>query len=179
MVQTRSFKAREVVRRRLPEIRAWQAQNLTQKVIGERLGLAKSTYQDALKQVEAEKREVKEHLEVDEGIPEQTQALAKVYEGIHISTSDASLALPEEISRLLPALQELHDILPVLKTMAKQWSEQQSVVQLPEKYQKYNAIYTVRLNDELIDAIKAYTKKHRLTQSEFLTAAVLHLIGGQ
>jgi hypothetical protein len=60
--------------------------------------------------------------------------------------------------------------------MAKQWSEQQSLAQIPEPYRKYNAIYTVRLNDELIEAIKTYTKKHRLTQSEFLTDAVLRVL---
>jgi hypothetical protein len=175
MTQGRNSEAREVVRRRLPEIRTWQAQHLTQREITKRLGLAKSTYQDALKQIEAEKIEAKEHLQVDEGIPE-TQALAKVYGGIHISTSDTSLALPEEFSRLLPALQELQDILPVLKIMANQWSERQSLQQIPDEYKKYNATYSVRLSERLIEVIKQYADEHRLSQSAVITLAMQQLL---
>jgi hypothetical protein len=177
MPQPRSSEsATEVVRRRLTDIRTWKAEHKPGKQIAKDLGLAETTYRDALKRVEAEKLEAKETLNVDEGIPTNTHALTKVYEGIHIPTSEAHLALPEDLSRLLPALWELQEILPVLKTMAKQWSEQQSLARTPEQYQKYNAIDTVRLNDELVEAIKAYTKQHRLTQSEFLTAAVLQLL---
>jgi len=187
MTQTRRSEAREVVRRRLSEIRAWQAQRLTQREIIKRLGLAKSTYQDALKQVEVEKQEAKERLEVDEGIPENNRGLAKrVYDGalLLVGESDDKQSLDrdrllpvlKDLQQVLPTLQEMHTFWPVLKTMATQWSEQQSVAQIPEHYQKYNAIYTVRLNDELVEKIKAYTKKNRLTQSEFLTAAVLRVM---
>jgi predicted DNA binding CopG/RHH family protein len=176
MAQTRSSKARDVIRHRLPEIHAWQAQNLNQTEISKRLSLARSTYQDALKQVEAEKVEADDTLQANDGIPE-TQALSKIYEGIHIPTSETSLALPEEISRLLPALQELQDILPVLKIMANQWSEQQSLQQIPDEYKKYSATYSVRLNERLIEAIKQYADDHRLSQSAVVTLAVQQLFG--
>jgi predicted DNA binding CopG/RHH family protein len=176
MAQTRSSEsATDVVRRRLTDIHTWKAQGKSGRKIAEDLGLAETSYRGALKQVEAEKAQAKDILQADDGIPEN-QALAKVYEGIHVPTSDTSLALPAEISQLLPVMQEVQALLPVLKIMAKQWSEQQSLQQVPEEYQKYNAIYTVCLNDELIEAIKTYTKKHRLTQSEFLTAAVLRVL---
>jgi transcriptional regulator with XRE-family HTH domain len=176
MAQKRSSEsASEVVRRRLTTIRDWQAQGLSQREIAERLGMAKSTYQNALKGVEAEKIQASDTLQDNEGIPE-TQALAKVYEGIHISTSDTRLALPEEFSRLLPALQELQDILPVLKIMAKQWSEQQSLLQIPDEYKKYSATYSVRLNERLIDAIKQYADEHRLSQSTVITLAMQQLL---
>jgi predicted DNA binding CopG/RHH family protein len=176
MAQTRSAEsADDVVRRRLAEIHAWLAQGQGLREIAKRLGLAKSTFNDALKRVRAEKREAKEHLQVDEGIPE-TQALAKVYEGIHISTSDRSLALPEELARFVPALQELQDLLPVLRIMAKEWSEQQSLQQIPDEYKKYSATYSVRLNERLIQDIKKYADDHRLSQSAVITLAVQQLL---
>jgi transcriptional regulator with XRE-family HTH domain len=178
MAQTQRSEATEVVRRRLSEIHAWQAQHLTQREIAKRLGLARSTYQDALKQVEAEKVKANETLQDDEGVPD-TNALAKVYEGIHISTSETSLAMPEDLAPFIPALQELQDILPVLRTMAKQWSEQQSLAQIPEQYQKFNETYSVRLSGPLIEAIKAYAQRHRLTQSQLITAGVLRIISDE
>jgi predicted DNA binding CopG/RHH family protein len=140
-----------------------------------KLGLGTTTYWDALKLVEGEKQEAKDALQVDEGMPE-THALAKVYESIPIPTSDAYLALPEELFKLLPALQELQDILPVLKVMAKQWSEQQSLQQIPDEYKKYSATYSVRLNERLIDAIKQYADNHRLSQSAVVTLAMQQLL---
>jgi predicted DNA binding CopG/RHH family protein len=176
MVQRRSSEsAIEVVRRRLTAIRHWQAQGLSQRRIAEQLGLAKSTYQNMLKRVEAEKVQADDSVQDDEGIPE-TQALTKVYEGIHISTSGTSLAVPEEFSRLLPALEELQDMLPVLKMMATQWSEHQLLQQIPDEYKKYSATYSVRLNERLIEAIKKYADEHRLSQSAVITLAIQQLL---
>jgi predicted DNA binding CopG/RHH family protein len=171
----RTESAVDVVRRRLTDIHAWQRQQKPVIAIAKELGLARTSYRRALQLVEEEKREAKDALQVDEGMPE-TQALTKVYEGIHIPTSDAYLALPEELCKLLPALQELQDILPVLKVMAKQWSEQQSLQQIPDEYKKYSATYSVRLNEHLIDAIKQYADEHRLSQSAVITLAMQQLL---
>jgi predicted DNA binding CopG/RHH family protein len=73
-------------------------------------------------------------------------------------------------------LQELQDILPVLKIMVKQWSEQQSLQQIPDEYKKYSATYSVRLNERLIDAIKQYADEHRLSQSAVITLAMQQLL---
>jgi DNA-binding Lrp family transcriptional regulator len=182
MAQTgSSAQAVDVVRRHLSEIYTWRAQGQSLREMGQRVGLAKSTFHDALKRVEQEKVQAKEALEVDEGVPMNTNtaALAKrVYDGALLLTQDEDTLLPtlQQLQQVAPLLHEIQTLWPVLKTMATQWSEQQSVAQIPEHYQKYNAIYTVRLNDELVEEIKAYTKQHRLTQSEFLTAAVLRMM---
>jgi predicted DNA binding CopG/RHH family protein len=165
----------DVVRRRLEDIHIWQTQKKSVRAIAKELGLGKTSYWDALQLVEKEKQEAKDAMQLDEGMPE-TQALAKVYESIPIPTSDAYLALPEELFKLLPALQELQDILPVLKVMAKQWSEQQSLQQIPDEYKKYSATYSVRLNERLIDAIKQYADNHRLSQSAVVTLAMQQLL---
>jgi hypothetical protein len=176
MAQTpRTESAVDVVRRCLTDIYAWQRQNKSVTAIAKELGLASTSYRRALQLVEEEKREAKDVLQVDEGMPE-THALAKVYESIPIPTSDAYLVLPEKLFTLLPALQELQDILPVLKVMAKQWSEQQSLQQIPDEYKKYSATYSVRLNERLIDAIKQYADDHRLSQSAVVTLAMQQLL---
>jgi DNA-binding Lrp family transcriptional regulator len=176
MAQTRSpERADDVVRRRLADIHAWRAQGQSLREMAERLDLSTTTFYRALKRVEAEKIEAKEHLGVDEGIPE-TQALTKVYEGIHISTSDRDLALPEELARLVPAMQKLQDLLPVLTIMAKEWTEHQSLQQIPDEYKKYGATYSVRLNERLIQDIKKYADDHRLSQSAVITLAVQQLL---
>jgi predicted DNA-binding protein YlxM (UPF0122 family) len=176
MAQTPSSeRADNIVRRRLSEIHAWRAQGQSLRQMAEQLNLRKSTFHDALKRVEAEKLDAKERLQVDEGTPE-SQALAKVYEGIHIPTSDRSLALPEELARLIPAMQELQDLLPVLTMMAKEWSEHQSLQQIPDEYKKYGATYSVRVNERLIQDIKKYADDHRLSQSAVITLAVQQLL---
>src|SRR5687768_2913388 len=101
MMAQKSERADEVIRRRLAEIRTWQHQGLGERQIAHQLSLARSTFHDALKRVQVEKTQAKDVLHVDEGIPEPT-ALAKVYEGIHISTSETSLVLPAEIAHRLP-----------------------------------------------------------------------------
>jgi predicted DNA binding CopG/RHH family protein len=178
MAQTRgSEQSTEVVRRRLADIRRWQKEGKSVRAIAAELGIPNTSYRRILQQVEGEKLDAKESLHVDEGIPTKTQAIAKVYESIPIPTSDAYLALPEELFKLLPALQELQDILPVLKVMVKQWSEQQSLQQIPDEYKKYSATYSVRLNERLINAIKQYADDHRLSQSAVVTLAMQQLLG--
>src|SRR5882724_391854 len=128
----------EIVRRHLPDIRAWQAQGKTGRAIAKQLGLAETSYRRALADIEKEE--------------------------------------PMEVSTYLPALQELQEILPVLKTLAKQWSEQQTLTQLPDEYKKYIATYSVRLSERLIEDLKEYAQRHRLSQSEVVTVAVQQLL---
>jgi hypothetical protein len=179
--------AADVVRRRLAKIRQWQRDNKSVGWIAEQLGLAKISYQRALHQVEAEKVDAQDALHADEGIPTTTQALTRqVYEGIHPPGSDASVALPEQISRLLPALRELSELLPIvrelqpmmprLKTMLDQELERQALAEMPEDYEKFIATYSVRLSPRLIEDIKAYAKRHRLSQSQVATTAFFQLL---
>jgi hypothetical protein len=181
--------AAEVIRHRLAEIRAWQRDNKSERWIAEQLGLAKTSYRRALQQVEAEKVDAQEALHADEGIPANSRALAKhVYEGIHTPTPgpDTHVALPEQISRLLPALHELSELLPIvrelqpmlprLKTMMNRELERQALAEMPEEYEKFIATYSVRLSPSLIEAIKAYAKRHRLSQSQVATTAFFELL---
>jgi hypothetical protein len=165
--------AQAIVRRRLTDIRRWRAEGVSGRAIAERLGLSDSGYRGAVARVEGE--HPNGAADVDARPPTNTSALAKVYEGKPIQTSEEQPAWLAEMFGYLPALRQLQNILPVLETMANQWSEQQSVKQIPEEYQKYNDTYSVRLNERLIEAIKTYAQQHRLTQSELITAAVLRL----
>jgi hypothetical protein len=137
--------------------------------------------------VEAEKVEAQEVLHCDEGTPTTTQALTwQVYEGIHPPDSDASVALPEPIARLLPALHELSELLPIvrelqpmfprLKAMLDRESERQALAEMPAEYEKFIATYSVRLSPRLIEDIKAYAKRHRLSQSQVATTALFELL---
>jgi DNA replication protein DnaD len=179
--------ADEVVRRRLAEIRQWQREGKSVGWITKQLGIARSSYQRVLPQVEAEKVEAQDVLHGDEGAATTTEALTRqVYTGRQTSDSDASIALPEQISRLLPALHELSELLPTirelqpmlsrLKTMMNRELERQALAEMPEDYEKFIATYSVRLSPRLIEDIKAYAKDHRLSQSEVATTALYELI---
>ena len=88
--------ADEVVRRRLAEIRQWQREGKSVGWITKQLGIARSSYQRVLAQVEAEKAEAKDVLQGDEGTPTTTEALTRqVYTGRQTSDSDAAVALPD------------------------------------------------------------------------------------
>jgi transcriptional regulator with XRE-family HTH domain len=167
--------AQAIVRRHLAEIRRWRAEGVSGRAIAARLGLSDRSYRSAVARVEGE--QPNGAVDVDERPPTNTSALAKIYAGKPLSTSEEQSAWLAEVFDYLPALRHLQTILPVLDTMASQWSEQQSLKQIPEEYQKYNDTYSVRLNERLIDAIKTYAQEHRLTQSELITAAVLRLLG--
>jgi hypothetical protein len=164
----------KIVRDRQAEIQAWQAQKLGYRKIAQQLEVSPSSYLRALDSVK--ENEPSNTSDVDKRLPTNTQALAKVYEGTPIHTSENAPALLQEVLIQLPVWRELQEYWPVLKTMAQQWSEQQSLTHIPEGYRKFNAFYSVRLNDQLIEDIKAHTKRHRLTQSEFITAAALHIL---
>jgi hypothetical protein len=168
----------KIVRDHQTDIRTWQAETPKPgyRKIAQRLGVSPSSYLRALDGIEEGERS--NTSDVDERIRTNTltQALAKVYEGTPIHTSENVSALLQEVRSELSALREIQEFWPVLKTMAQQWSEQQSVAHIPEAYRKFNAFYSVRLNDQLIEDIKAYTKRHRLTQSEFITAAALNIL---
>jgi hypothetical protein len=179
--------AAEVIRRRLAAIRGWQREGKSGRWIAEQLELSDRSYRRALQQVEAEKIEAQEALHSDEGTPTTTQALTRqVYEGIHPPGSDAAVALPEQISRLLPALHELSELLPIvrelqpmlprLKTMMSRELERQALAEMPEEYEKFIATYSVRLSPQLIEDIKAYAKRHRLSQSQVTTTAFFELL---
>jgi hypothetical protein len=81
-----------------------------------------------------------------------------------------------ELSTYLPVLRELQELLPLLKPMAKQWSEQQTLAQIPEEYKKYGPTYSVRLSERLIEDLKEYAQRHRLSQSEVVTVALQQLL---
>jgi hypothetical protein len=166
----------EIVRDRLADIQAWQEEipKPGYRKIANRLGVSESSYLRALKAVTEDAHTTLS--DVDKRVRTNTNALARVYEGTPIHTSENAPALLQEVLTQLPAWREMQEYWPVLKTMAQQWSEQQSLAHIPEAYRKFNAFYSVRLNDQLIEDIKAYTKRHRLTQSEFITNAVLHIL---
>ena len=179
--------AAEVVRRRLAEIRQWRRENKSAGWIAKQLGIARSSYQRALQQVEAEKVEAQDALHSDEGTPTTTQALSRqVYEGTHPPGSDTAVALPEQISSLLPALREVSELLPTirelqamlprLKPMLDRELERQALAEMPEDYEKFIATYSVRLSPRLIEDIKAYAKRHRLSQSQVATTAFFELL---
>jgi hypothetical protein len=163
------------IRRRQADIRAWQAQKQGYRKIAQQLGVSPASYLRALATIEKDAEEPTVS-DVDKRLSTNTHALAKVYEGTPIHLSEGRPAWLDEVSTHLPALRELQEILPVLKTMARQWSEQQTLTQIPDEYKKYGATYSVRLNERLIEALKAYAQRHRLTQSEAITMAVQHLL---
>jgi len=167
----------KLVQTRQADIQAWQAQKLGYRKIAQQLGVSPASYLRALDAIKEDKQANTSY--VDERVRTNTQALAKVYEGTPIHTSENVPALLQEALTQLSALREMQEYWPVLKAMAQQWSEQQSVAHIPEAYQKFNAFYSVRLNNQLIEDIKAYTKRHRLTQSEFITAAALQILSGE
>jgi predicted DNA binding CopG/RHH family protein len=161
----------KIVRDRQADIRAWQAENpkLGYRKIAQRLGVSESTYLRALDVIKEDAQAAPSG--INKRVRTNTRPLpAKVYEGTPIHTSEHAPALLQEALTHLPALREMQEYWPVLKAMAQQWSEQQSMARIPEAYRKFNAFYTVRLSEQLIEAIKVYTKRHRLTQSEFITA---------
>jgi hypothetical protein len=168
----------KIVRERQTDIQIWQRQvpKPGYRKIAAQLGVSASSYLRALAAVmEGDQANA---IAVDKRVRTNThnQALAKVYEGTPIHTSENVPALLQEALTQIPAWREIQEYWPVLKKMAQQWSEQQPMAQIPEDYQKYNSFYSVRLNDRLIDAIKAYAKRHRLTQSELITAGVLQVL---
>lgn len=179
--------ADEVVRRRLAEIRQWQREGKSVGWITKQLGIARSSYQRVLPQVEAEKVEAQDALHGDEGASTTTEALTRqVYTSRQTSDSDAAVALPEQISRLLPALREVSELLPTirelqsmmpkLKPMLDRELERQALAEMPEDYEKFIATYSVRLSPRLIEDIKAYAKRHRLSQSQVATTAFFELL---
>jgi hypothetical protein len=61
---------------------------------------------------------------------------------------------------------------PSLRGMLQEWSQRQQLLQISPAYQPYDGYYSCRLNNRLIQAIKAFTTQHRLSQSELVTIAV-------
>jgi hypothetical protein len=173
MAQTRD-EVVKIVRAHHADIQTWKAQKLGYRKIAEHLGVSSSSYLRALDVIKHDTHP--NTSDVDTRIPTSTQSLAKVYEGTPIHTSENVPAFLQEVLTTLPALREIQEYWPVLKTMAQQWAEQQSFAHIPEAYRNFNAFYTARLNDQLIKDLKAYAKRHRLTQSELITAGVLQIL---
>jgi hypothetical protein len=168
----------KIVRARQADIQAWQAEipKPGYRKIAKRLGVSESSYLRALDDIKKGDGIVAVDKRVRTNTQTTPQALAKVYEGTPIHTSENVPAFLQEALAQVPAWREIQEYWPVLKTMAQQWSEQQSLAHIPDAYRNFNAFYTVRLNEQLIKDIKAYTKRHRLTQSEFITALALQLL---
>jgi hypothetical protein len=177
----------DIIRRRLSDIRTWQAARDSSRVIAERLGVAESSYRGALKAIEAEVQLNHQPANVNVRQPSSTNALApQVHSGKPYPADEATQDLAvtvhtlapvvHELSELLPGLREVYSMLPRLKTMVGRESERQALAQMPEEYEHFIATYSVRLAPKLIEAIKAYAKRHRLTQSEVITTAVYGLL---
>ena len=101
------------------------------------------------------------------------------YEGVPVQVAETiRILVPamQEVSELLPALREVSAMLPTLKSLASRGSEPPPLENIPEEYQNFIATYSVRLSPTLIEAIKAYAKRHRLTQSEVITTSVHDLL---
>jgi DNA-binding transcriptional MocR family regulator len=166
----------DIVRQHREEIHVWQEQKRGQREIAARLGISRSSYQRALTELDKEEQLHQEDVHVDTRTPTNAGALAKVYDATPVHRAEGSPAWVGEVYAYLPSLRELQDILPALKTMAREWSKQESLTRIPEQYQKFNETYSVRLSGPLIEAIKAYAQRHRLTQSELITAGVLRIL---
>jgi hypothetical protein len=75
-----------------------------------------------------------------------------------------------EPSELPHELRELMDAWPLLKAMLAEYAERQTI--RLRTYRPYNRLYTVRLNAQLVQDLKAYADRHHLSQSEIVTEAL-------
>jgi len=91
--------------------------------------------------------------------------------------ADAEKEEPMEVSTYLPVLRELQELLPLLKPLVREWSEERTLPEIPEEYKKYSTTYSVRLSPRLIETLKQYAERHRLSQSEVVTKALQQLLG--
>jgi hypothetical protein len=162
----------EVIRQRMPDITAWQAEGVSQREIAKRLGMSDSSYRDARKRLQADTQAPKPP-EVDGGLSSNTPAVqTRVYEGIPLSQPEAVRVVLEETHTLLPALRAMAQDWPSVKVMLQDWLEQRQLYQISPAYQPYDGFYSCRLNGRLIQAIKEYAAQHRLSQSELVTIAL-------
>ena len=169
----------EIVRQRLDEVRVAQARGESSREIAGRLGIAESSYRYALKRLTDEEALSDQAANGNLHRPTPTHAVAlQTYEGVPVQVAETIRTLVpamQEVSELLPALREVSAMLPTLKSLANRGSEPPPPEDVPEAYRNFLATYSVRVSPALIDMIKTYAKRHRLTQSEVVTTAVLAL----
>jgi predicted DNA binding CopG/RHH family protein len=162
----------KVIRERMAEITAWQAEGLSPREIAKRLKMSESSYRGARKRLEAT-MQTRQPPEVYAGISSDAPAVqTQVYEGIPLSQPDAVRIVLEETHTLLPALRTMAQDWPSVKAMLQDWLEQRQLYQISPAYQPYDGFYSCRLNGHLIAAIKEYAAQHRLSQSELVTLAL-------
>jgi hypothetical protein len=167
--------ALEAIRQRLPEIQAWQAEGVSLRKISRRLDIPDSSFRGALKRVMAEALEPTEvHLD----IPAQKATVStRVYEGIPSSQPEAVRVVMEEARSLLPTLRDMVQEWGVMQAMIHEYTQRQKLLQVSPAYQPYDGFYSCRLNNRLIQDIKAYAAENRLSQSELITLAVQAYLG--
>jgi predicted DNA binding CopG/RHH family protein len=137
-----------------------------------RLHMSDSSFRDALAQVTAATPAVA-LTEVREGIsPPMSTLEAQVYQGIPLSKTEEARVVLTEMHVLLPTLQAIAHDWPSLKTMLQDWSQRQQLLQVSPAYQPYDGFYSCRLNNRLIQAIKEFAARQRLSQSELVTMAL-------
>jgi predicted DNA binding CopG/RHH family protein len=162
----------EKVRKHWADIQAWQAEGISQREMAKRLGKSESSLRYALAQVEAAMHAAAP-TEVHEGISPPMPALeAQVYQGILLSKTEEARVVLTEMHALLPTLQAIAHNWPSLKTMLQDWSKRQQLLQVSPAYQPYDGFYSCRLNNRLIQAIKEFAARQRLSQSELVTMAL-------
>jgi hypothetical protein len=170
----------EIVRQRLNEVRAAQARGESSREIARHLGIAESSYRHALKTITGDEALSDDRANGDpRGLPPARRVAVQAYEGVPVQVAETIRTLVpamQEVSELLPALREVSAMLPTLKSIASRGSEPPPLEDMPEAYRNFLATYSVRVSPALIDAIKAYAKRHRLTQSEVITTAVHALL---
>jgi predicted DNA binding CopG/RHH family protein len=163
---------REQVRHHWADIQAWQAEGVAKREMARRLHMSDSSFRDALAQVEAA-TPAGASTEVHKGISPPMPALeAQVYQGIPLSRTEEARVVLTEMHALLPTLQAIAHEWPSLKTMLQDWSQRQQLLQVSPAYQPYDGFYSCRLNTRLIQAVKAFAARQRLSQSELVTMAL-------
>jgi transcriptional regulator with XRE-family HTH domain len=91
--------------------------------------------------------------------------------------ADVENEQPPEVSASPSVLQELAELLPLLKAMVSEWQKQQVLPEIPEEYKKYSTMYSVRLSPRMIENLKKYAERNRLAQSDVVTLALQQLLG--
>jgi hypothetical protein len=158
----RAGEATEIVRQRLPQIKAWQAEGVALREIGRRLKVPDSSLRGALKRVESD---------VHADRPTQ------VYQGILPSQPEAVHVVMEEARSLLPTLREMVAEWSVLQSMIHEWTQRQQLLEVAPTYRPYDGFFSCRLNHRLIRDLRAYAAENRLAQSELVTLALQIYMG--
>jgi hypothetical protein len=156
----RSAGNQEKLRSHWSEIQAWRTEGMSKREMARRLHMSESSFRDALAQV-------------DNSISTKTATIEpQVHEGIPMSKTEEARAVLTELHALLPTLQTIAHEWPSLREMLSDWSQRQRLLHVSPTYQPYDGFYSCRLNNRLIQAIKEFAAKNRLSQSELMTMAL-------